>query len=128
MSVYFSFIIFLFFSNHHSPLPPPSPSPGSRVLVPLTSSLYIPGTIAASNEVLVDVGTGFYVAKSTEDAIAYLTRKQEMLRENIMQVQTVLQTKRKSLETISTVKFDKESALQNAQDEEKAKLEGLAAQ
>lgn len=32
-------------------------------MVPLTSSLYVPGTLADSENVIVDVGTGFYVEK-----------------------------------------------------------------
>lgn len=33
------------------------------ILVPLTTSLYVPGTLAETNNVIVDVGTGFYVEK-----------------------------------------------------------------
>ncbi len=33
------------------------------VLIPLTSSLYVPGTLADTEKVIVDVGTGFYVEK-----------------------------------------------------------------
>jgi len=33
------------------------------ILVPLTSSLYVPGTLADTDNVIVDVGTGFYVEK-----------------------------------------------------------------
>ena len=33
------------------------------VLVPLTTSLYVPGRLADSERVIVDVGTGFYVEK-----------------------------------------------------------------
>lgn len=34
-----------------------------EILVPLTSSLYVKGTLADREKVLVDVGTGFYVEK-----------------------------------------------------------------
>lgn len=37
--------------------------PGTPILVPLTPSLYVPGTLASTETVLVDVGTGFYVEK-----------------------------------------------------------------
>jgi prefoldin alpha subunit len=37
------------------------------ILVPLTSSLYVPGTLADTNNVIVDVGTGFYVEKVGSD-------------------------------------------------------------
>jgi prefoldin alpha subunit len=33
------------------------------ILVPLTTSLYVPGTLADKENVIVDVGTGFYVEK-----------------------------------------------------------------
>lgn len=36
---------------------------GKEILVPLTTSLYVPGTLADKNKVIVDVGTGFYVEK-----------------------------------------------------------------
>lgn len=34
-----------------------------EILVPLTSSLYVPGKLADANKVLVDVGTGYYVER-----------------------------------------------------------------
>lgn len=37
------------------------------ILVPLTSSLYVPGTLADTDNVIVDVGTGFYVEKVGRD-------------------------------------------------------------
>jgi hypothetical protein len=36
---------------------------GKPLLVPLTASLYVPGVLADSQNVIVDVGTGFYVEK-----------------------------------------------------------------
>ena len=36
---------------------------GKPILVPLTTSLYVPGRLADSENVIVDVGTGFYVEK-----------------------------------------------------------------
>jgi len=59
------------------------------LLIPLTTSLYIPGTLATSpststttssgsstqSTLLVDIGTGFYVEKSPPDAITFYTGK-----------------------------------------------------
>jgi prefoldin alpha subunit len=39
------------------------PLAGKPLLVPLTTSLYVPGTLADSEKVIVDVGTGYYVEK-----------------------------------------------------------------
>lgn len=36
---------------------------GKRILVPLTTSLYVPGVLVNLERVMVDVGTGFYVEK-----------------------------------------------------------------
>ena len=36
---------------------------GTPILVPLTPSLYVPGKLASTDTVLVDIGTGFYVEK-----------------------------------------------------------------
>jgi prefoldin subunit 5 len=46
-----------------------------EVLVPLTGSLFVPGTIKSASRVLVDVGTGFYVEKSPADAADILGKK-----------------------------------------------------
>lgn len=34
------------------------------MLVPLTASLYVPGTLDDSDKVLVDVGTGYFIEVS----------------------------------------------------------------
>lgn len=36
---------------------------GKKVLVPLTNSLYVGGTLSDAEHVIVDIGTGFYVEK-----------------------------------------------------------------
>lgn len=42
------------------------PEEGKKVLVPLTNSLYVGGTLSDPDHVIVDVGTGFYVEKVRE--------------------------------------------------------------
>lgn len=37
------------------------------ILVPLTSSLYVPGKLANVEKVIVDIGTGYYVEKVREE-------------------------------------------------------------
>lgn len=36
---------------------------GKTVLVPLTGSMYVPGTIADTDNVIIDIGTGYYAQK-----------------------------------------------------------------
>lgn len=42
-----------------------------ETLIPLTSSLYIPGTINSVKSVLVDIGTGYYAEKDLESSIKF---------------------------------------------------------
>jgi hypothetical protein len=37
---------------------------GKKMLVPLTASLYVPGTLDDADKVLVDIGTGYFVEVS----------------------------------------------------------------
>lgn len=36
---------------------------GKTVLVPLTGSMYVPGTIIDTDNVIIDIGTGYYAQK-----------------------------------------------------------------
>lgn len=38
-------------------------SAGKAILVPLTASLYVPGALADTDKVIVDIGTGFFVER-----------------------------------------------------------------
>lgn len=42
----------------------------NTILVPLTNSLYIPGKLCDVENVIVDVGTGYYVQKVRSCAVA----------------------------------------------------------
>ncbi|MCJ1297185.1 subunit of tubulin prefoldin [Xylographa carneopallida] len=42
---------------------------GKPLLVPLTTSLYVPGSLADAENIMVDVGTGFYVEKAWHRAV-----------------------------------------------------------
>ena len=97
--------------RHHSrppthPRPPPhahSPNrapAGKEVLVPLTSSLYVPGVLDPRERVLVDIGTSFYVGKSAGDARALLAKKAALLKENTETLYRVINEKRDNLDTV----------------------------
>ena len=48
---------------------------GKDILVPLTGSMYVPGTLEEGKKVVVDVGTGYYVEKDIAGAKDYFNRK-----------------------------------------------------
>lgn len=73
------------------------------LLVPLTSSLYVPGKLASTSHVLVDVGTGFYVEKSTEDARKFYEAKIEELGKNIKDLENVVNGKANNLRVVEEI-------------------------
>jgi prefoldin alpha subunit len=48
---------------------------GSKMLVPLTSSLYVPGTVSKPGKVLVELGTGYFCEKTVPEAKELIARK-----------------------------------------------------
>lgn len=70
------------------------------LLVPLTSSLYVPGTLASTETVLVDVGTGFFVEKTTDQAKTFYEGKADELLKNIKDLETIVNTKGQNLRMI----------------------------
>ncbi|KAI9677088.1 MAG: subunit of tubulin prefoldin [Caeruleum heppii] len=71
-----------------------------EILVPLTTSLYVPGRLADRENVLVDVGTGFFVEKSTKDAIAFYNARVEELGTNLKDLEAIVQGKSRNVRMI----------------------------
>ena len=67
---------------------------GKEIMVPLTSSLYVPGIMEDNENVLVEVGAGYFIEKSTEKAKEYCEKKVKMLNENGGKVAEIVQVKR----------------------------------
>lgn len=53
-------------------LAPRSARAGREALIPLTPSLFVPATLGGNDEVLVDIGTGFFVGKPAAAAVDLL--------------------------------------------------------
>ncbi|XP_036590853.1 prefoldin subunit 5-like [Trichosurus vulpecula] len=66
---------------------------GKELLVPLTSSMYVPGKLHDVEHVLIDVGTGYYVEKSADDAKDFFKRKIDFLTKQMEKIQPTLQEK-----------------------------------
>ncbi|KAI6714009.1 hypothetical protein JHW43_003439 [Diplocarpon mali] len=80
---------------------------GKPILVPLTTSLYVPGTLADPNNVIVDVGTGFFVEKTTKDATKFYEAKVEELGGNLRGLEAIVQGKSKNLSVVEDVLREK---------------------
>ncbi|KAF9930818.1 subunit of tubulin prefoldin [Mortierella antarctica] len=87
------------------------------ILVPLTSSLYVPGKLADVEKVIVDIGTGYYVEKTTEDAIKFYNTKVDFVKENLEKIQTTVAQKQGNLRSLVDVMQYK---VQMQQQEQKA--------
>ncbi|KAI4272900.1 MAG: hypothetical protein L6R38_006490 [Xanthoria sp. 2 TBL-2021] len=76
------------------------------ILVPLTPSLYVPGTLASTETVLVDIGTGFYVEKTPPAARQFYTAKVEELGKNLKDLETIVQGKQGNLTVVEDGMFE----------------------
>ena len=68
------------------------------MLVPITSSLYVPGETAKLDTVLIDVGTGYYLEKSLPEAQSFLDRKINLSTGQAMKVAQAMQVKQQGLQ------------------------------
>ncbi|KAK3330871.1 Prefoldin [Apodospora peruviana] len=83
------------------------------ILVPLTNSLYVKGTLSDPDKVIVDVGTGFYVEKvrhspyshplslsDTKSAAVFYDEKVKDIGTNISELEAIVQNKTNSLRVV----------------------------
>ena len=66
---------------------------GKVAMIPITSSLYVPGRLQRTDTVLVDVGGQFLVEKSIPEANDYYDRRIKEVQANIAELQGVLTNK-----------------------------------
>lgn len=66
----------------------------------MTTSLYVPGKLADTENVLVDVGTGYYVEKNTKDAIKFYEGKAELLGKSLADLEKVVGQKSQNLRVV----------------------------
>ncbi|XP_075880755.1 prefoldin subunit 5 [Nelusetta ayraudi] len=88
---------------------------GKELLVPLTSSMYVPGKLNDVENVFVNVGTGYYVEKNVGDSKAFFKRKIEFLTKQIEKIQPVLQEKHAMKQAVIEVMNMKIQQLQQSQ-------------
>ena len=74
-----------------------------EILVPLTGSLYVPGKLMSNSNVLIDIGTGYYVNKPLDDAKKYFEKKIQFITKQMEQLQPILQNKAMIREEIMEV-------------------------
>ena len=60
-----------------------------QILVPLTGSMYVPGTIKDANNVLIEIGTGYYVENEIDGAKEYFKRKVDFVQEQMEKIEVL---------------------------------------
>lgn len=65
--------------------------------------MYVPGTLGSLSELLVDVGTGYFIRKDAEEAGKYMGKKAKYLAESTSELQTVLEQKQEQMQTVKNV-------------------------
>ena len=90
----------------------------SSLLVPLTSSLYVPGSIVRKDEYLVDIGTGYYVTKLANDAQIVYKKKVEKLNGDSKKLKDILVQKNDIMNAINLVLRNKMIEYENQQKKE----------
>mmetsp|Transcript_26811 Transcript_26811/g.37688 ORF Transcript_26811/g.37688 Transcript_26811/m.37688 type:complete len:166 (-) Transcript_26811:1322-1819(-) len=73
---------------------------GQEVMVPLTASLYVPGTLKEPTKLLVELGTGYYCEKSPTQTVDYLGRKLKIVDSNSENVTKVIQVTRQNVDSV----------------------------
>ncbi|KAG7173037.1 prefoldin subunit 5-like [Homarus americanus] len=106
---------------------------GKEMLVPLTSCMYVPGTIADAEKLLIDIGTGYYVERDVNGAKDYFSRKVKFVTEQMEKIQKIASEKSKLREVVMDmmeVKLDQQLAViqQQQAEAEAAKAAAKAAE
>lgn len=72
------------------------------ILVPLTSSMYVPGHITNSNKFLLDIGTQYLVEKDADGAIDYLERKMKFIDQQLAKFSQLIQARAQAKQSVMT--------------------------
>jgi prefoldin alpha subunit len=69
----------------------------TSILIPLTNSLYVPGRLTDTENVLIDIGTGFFIEKTVDQARKHYEAKVDFVRKNLETLEEAIQKKRDNL-------------------------------
>ncbi|TGZ60268.1 hypothetical protein CRM22_008638 [Opisthorchis felineus] len=78
-------------------------SQNGDILVPLTSTLCVPGKLTDTAHVIVDVGTGYYSEMTIEQAEEHFNRRIEYIDKHIQEIAPVLEEKSQIHRSVSAV-------------------------
>ena len=79
-----------------------------EILVPMTSSLYIPGKCADVKKLTVEIGANFFVETSIEKAEKFCDRKIESIKKNMDEIDKIIQEKNDQLNVVNQNLIEKQ--------------------
>ncbi|CAE6444564.1 putative prefoldin subunit 5 [Rhizoctonia solani] len=85
------------------------------LLIPLTNSLYVPGKLVNTENVIVDIGTGYYVSKTRAEATKYYQTKVDFITTNLNTLQSTIETKQQNMNYLLQVMQSKAQSGRQAQ-------------
>jgi prefoldin alpha subunit len=88
---------------------------GKEVMVPLTSSLYVPGRMDDNKNVLIECGAGYFIEKDTKEAHEYCDRKSKALIESYNKVRELIDHKKMQMGKVQTEFNGRMAAMQAMQ-------------
>lgn len=83
---------------------------GDMLMLPMTESLYVPGTLESVETVLLEIGTGYYVERDVDAGVEYCRRKVMLVKDRIEQLSRIIQSRREALGQIAMLIQQKASA------------------
>ena len=81
-----------------------------EILVPMTSSLYIPGKSTDVKKLMIEIGTNFFVETTIEKADKFCDRRIENLKKNMTEIDKIIQDKNDQLNVVNQNLIQKQVA------------------
>jgi prefoldin alpha subunit len=83
-----------------------------EILVPITSSLYIPGKCGDIKSIMLEVGANYFVGTNIEKADSFCDRKIKIVKESMDKIDAVIKTKNDQLTFVNHNIIQKSTAAQ----------------
>ena len=91
-----------------------------EIMIPLTSSLYVPGKICDREKIIVEAGAGYFIELGLEKGSEYWDRKLDMMNGNAKKIAEMIEVKSTQLQHVNNVIQKKIQEIQANQAQAKA--------
>ena len=79
-----------------------------EILLPMTSSLYIPGKCCDVKRVTVEIGANFYVETTIDKADKFCDRKLESIKKNMDKIDDIIKNKNEQMNAVNQQLIEKQ--------------------